>query len=98
MCSQKTGRACGTWGRRELRQGAVPQERTARLQADGFGTIDIPIAGAERGTGQRTANAIEGVGGAANALRISALDGESWYRREYRSITSGCTGCMAKQD
>src|SRR5438067_6352297 len=45
MCSQKTASACGTSGSRELRRGRVPDERAARLQADGIGTNDASLSG-----------------------------------------------------
>src|SRR5438067_11710219 len=50
---------CGTSGSRELRRGRVPDERAARLQADGIGTNDASLSGAKSGAGQRTASAIE---------------------------------------
>src|SRR5438067_12483289 len=59
MCSQKTASACGTSGSRELRRGRVPDERAARLQADGIGTNDASLSGAKSGAVQRAATAIE---------------------------------------
>jgi putative transposase len=41
--NQKTGSACRTSGSRELRRGRVPDERAARLRADGIGTIDASL-------------------------------------------------------
>src|ERR1700730_2257708 len=81
MCFQKTGRACGTSGSRALRDAAVRDERTARLQADGLGTIDPSLPGAESRTRWRTAAALEGAGGQAHALRLSPADRDLGERR-----------------
>src|SRR5438067_5024581 len=68
---------CGTSGSRELRRGRVPDERAARLQADGIGTNDASLSGAKSGAGQRTASAIEKTSGEAHAFRVSAADGDA---------------------
>src|SRR6059058_5054208 len=73
----KTGSACGTSGSRELRRGRVPDERAARLQADGIGTNDASLSGAKSGAGQRTASALEKTSGEAHAFRVSAADGDA---------------------
>jgi putative transposase len=49
-CSQKIGSACGTSGSCELSRGRVPDERAARLQAAGIGTIDASLSWAKGGT------------------------------------------------
>src|SRR5205823_8936376 len=81
MCSQKTGSACGTSGSRELCRGGVPHERAARLQAAGFGTIDVSLSSAKSGTRQRIANTVERTSREAHAVRVSAADGDAGARR-----------------
>src|ERR1700757_1350648 len=81
MCSQKTGSACGTSGSRELCRGGVPYKRAARLQAVGFGTIDVSVSSAESGTRHHIANAVERTGREAHAVRVSAADGDAGARR-----------------
>src|SRR5580704_8670037 len=81
MCFQKTGRACGTSGSRALRDAAVRDERTARLQANGLGTIDPSLPGAESRARSRTTAALEGTGGQAHALRLSSADRHPGERR-----------------
>src|ERR1700722_17081408 len=81
MCLQKTGRACGTSGSRALHDGAVRDERTARLQADELGTIDASLPAAESGTRLGTAAALEGAGDQAHALRLSPADRNLGERR-----------------
>ncbi len=76
MCSQKTGSACGTSGSRELCGSRVPDERAARLQAAGFGTIDVSLSSAESGTRHRFASAAERTGSETHAVRVSAVDGD----------------------
>src|SRR5437660_12905025 len=78
----KTGSACGTSGSRKLCRSRVPDERTARLQADGTGTIDASLSSAESRAGQRTANPLERTGGPAHAVRLSPADGDAAARRE----------------
>src|SRR3974390_1106306 len=81
MCSQKTGSACGTSGRRELCRGGVPQERAACLQAAGFGTINVSLSSAESGTRHDVANTAERTGREAHAIRVSTVDGDAGARR-----------------
>src|SRR5438309_2170429 len=76
MCSQKTGSACGTSGSRELCRSRVPDERAARLQAAGIGTVDVSLSSAESGARRRTAKPIERAGRETHAVRISAADGD----------------------
>lgn len=57
-----TGSACGTSGRRELCRGGVPHERAIRLQAAGFGTIDVSLSERETRTRHRIANTVERTG------------------------------------
>src|SRR5215469_1570814 len=71
MCCQKTGRACGTSGSRELCGSGVPGERATRLQAAEASTIDESLSWAEEGTGCGSANALEGVSGQTHALWLS---------------------------
>src|SRR5207249_2666765 len=66
---------CGTSGRRELCGSRVPDERATRLQADGIGTIDASLSATESGARPRTAHPLEGAGGPAHALRLSAAHG-----------------------
>src|SRR5213076_137117 len=73
--SQKTGSACGTSSRRELCGSRVRDERATRLQADGIGTIDASLSATESGARPRTAHPLEGAGGPAHALRLSAAHG-----------------------
>jgi hypothetical protein len=73
MCSQKTGSACGTSGSRELCRGGVPHERAARLQAAGFGTIDVSLSSAKSGARHRIANTVERTGREAHAVRYRRL-------------------------
>jgi len=72
-----TGNACGTSGSRELCRGRVPEEPTARLQAAGIGTIDASLSSAEGSAGRGVANAVERVGRPADAVRVSAIDGDA---------------------
>src|ERR1700692_1102976 len=81
MCSQKTSSACGTSGSREIRDGAVRDERAALLQAGEVGTINAPLSVAQSGTRCCTACAPTGVGGEAHAVRVSAVDGDAGGRR-----------------
>ena len=81
MCSQKTGSACGTSGSRELCRGGVPGERAARLQAAGFGTIDVSLSSGESARRHRLANLLERTGRAAHAGRVSAANGDAGARR-----------------
>jgi hypothetical protein len=76
MWSQKTGRACGTSGSRELCGGGVRDERAARLQAVGNGTIELSISSAESGAGHELARATERTGRQAHAVWVSAFDGD----------------------
>src|ERR1700675_1798822 len=82
MCSQKTGSACGTSGSRELCRGGVPHERAARLQAAGFGTIDLLLSSAESGTRHRIASAAERTGSETHAVRVSPADGDAGAGRD----------------
>src|SRR5215831_7385263 len=82
MCSQKTGRACGTSGSRELCGSGVPGKRAARLQAARAGTIHEAVSGAKGSTGRGTANALDGVGGEAHALWVSPADRAADTRRD----------------
>jgi len=77
----KNGSACGTSGSRELCGSRVPDERTARLQAVGIGTIDASLSSAKGGARRRTANTIERTGRQAHAVRISPADGDARARR-----------------
>ena len=43
-------------------------------------------------------SAVEGVGRAAHAVRLSALDGDAGAGRNSRRITSVSTGCIARKD
>lgn len=63
-------------------RGGVPEERATRLQADGIGTIDASLSGAESGAGQRTANPLERAGGPAHAVRVSPADGDAGAGRD----------------
>jgi len=76
----KTGSACGTSGSRELCRGGVPDERRARLQAVGVGTIDVSLSRRE-GPRRRAAHEVERVGSQAHAIRASATDGDAATRR-----------------
>src|SRR5215475_16232444 len=82
MCFQKTGRACGTSGSRELCESGVPGERAARLQAVGASTIHEAVSGAEGGAGCGCANALEGVSGQTHAVWLSAADRDAGARRD----------------
>ena len=55
-------------------------ERTARLQAAGIGTIDASLSSAESGARSCAASAIERAGGEAHAVRVSAADGDAGER------------------
>src|SRR4030081_563105 len=77
MCFQKTSRACRTSGSRELCQGRVQDKRTARLQASGVSTIYESLSGTERRARCRPTNALEGAGGKAHAIWLSAIDGDA---------------------
>src|SRR5215831_2650371 len=81
MCSQKTGRACGTSESRELCGSGVRDERAARLQAAGASTIHEAVSGAEVGAGCGSANALEGVSGQTHALWLSPADRAADTRR-----------------
>src|SRR5215471_312945 len=81
MCSQKTGRACGTSGSRELCGSGVRGERAARLQAAGVSTIHEALSGAEVGARCGSANALEGVSGETHALWLSPVDRAADTRR-----------------
>src|ERR1700732_258490 len=89
MVSQKTSSACGTSGSREIRDGAVRDERAARLQAGEVGTINAPLSVAQSGTRCRTACAPTGVGGEAHAVRVSAVDGDAGARRRGSKSQTG---------
>ena len=77
----KNGSACGTSGSRELCRSGVPDERAARLQAVGFGTIDVSLSSAESGARYRIANTVERTGREAHAVRVSSADGAAGARR-----------------
>src|SRR5215472_17878472 len=82
MCCQKTGRACGTSGSRELCGSGVPDERAAGLQAAGSSTIYEAISGTEGEARFDSANALEGVSSQTNALWISPADRAADTRRD----------------
>src|SRR6516165_1316255 len=82
MCSQKTGRACGTSGSRELCGSGVPDERTARLQAAGDSTIHKALSGAQAGARCGSTNALEGASGPTHALWLSPADRNAVTRRD----------------
>src|SRR5215470_382954 len=77
MCSQKTGRACGTSGSRELCGSGVREKRATRLQAGGIGTIDVSLSHAKSGAGRCTARTAERIGGEAHAVRLPTADGDA---------------------
>src|SRR5215831_19952450 len=82
MCCQKTGRACGTSGSRELCGSGVPGERAARLQAAEASTIHEALSGTEGGAGCGSANALEGASGQTHAVWLSPADGDAVTRRD----------------
>jgi len=51
------------------------------VQADAVDTIDASLSRPERGSGWGTASAVEGVGHQANAIPVSAIDGDAGERR-----------------
>src|SRR6266576_6296073 len=69
-----------TSGSRELCRGGVRDERTARLQADGVGTIDASLSRTARRR-REAASAVKRVGSSAYAARVSATDGDAGARR-----------------
>ena len=69
----------------------------ARLQAAGFGTIDVSLSSAESGTRHRIASAAERTGSETHAVRVSPVDGDADAGRDDGAITSACTGCTAKK-
>jgi len=89
MWSQKTGRACGTSGSRELCGSGARDERTARLQAAEDGTIELSISSTENGAGHELAGATEGTGGQAHAVRVSATDGDVGTGRDGSQSQAG---------
>src|SRR5215467_4527987 len=82
MCFQKTGRACGTSGSRELCGSGVPGERAARLQAAEASKIDEALSWAKGRAGWGSANAPEGASGQAHALWLSSADRAADTRRD----------------
>src|SRR5215471_12143488 len=82
MCSQKTGRACGTSGSRELCGSGAPDERAARLQAAGASTINEAVSGTEGEARFGAANTLEGVSSQTHALRLSSADRAADTRRD----------------
>jgi hypothetical protein len=69
--------ACGTSKSRGVCDVRVLSERAACLQANEVGTIHAPVSVTESGTRCRTAPAIEGVGGAADAGWLSMAYGDA---------------------
>src|ERR1700693_3767811 len=65
------------------------RERAARLEADGIGTIDASLSGAESGAGPRTAKTLERAGCPTHAVRLSATDGDAAARRDTGQSQAG---------
>jgi hypothetical protein len=86
MCSQRIGSACGTSGSRELCGSGVRDERTARLQAAGVGTVDVSLSNAESGARQGIASAAARTGSATQAVRVSAADGDAGAGRNGAAV------------
>src|SRR5215472_8085050 len=95
MCCQKTGRACGTSGSRELCGSGVRDERAARLQAAEASTIHEAVSGAEAGARCGTANAPEGASSQAHALWLSPADRDAGTRRD-DSKSQACVSAVSR--